>query len=190
VSTHRRLIVHPLTPQRWSDFVRLFGPRGACGGCWCMTPRLSRAEYEVNKGEGNKRRMKRLVEEGPPPGLLAYLGGESVAWCAIAPRERFRRLANSRILAPVDDRPVWSIACFFVAKKHRGRGVSVGLLDAAARYARNRGARIVEGYPVEPRKNPMPAVFAYTGIASAFRRADFVEVERRSLTRPVMRREL
>ena len=190
MSPGSKFVVRPLVRTRWPEFVRLFGPRGACGGCWCMTPRLSRAEYERWKGEGNKRKMQKLVEEGPPPGLLAYLGGKPVAWCAMAPRERFRRLANSRILAPVDDQPVWSIACFFVAKEHRNRGISVRLLEGAAHYAKSRGARIIEGYPVEPRKNPMPEVFAYTGIASAFRRVGFIEVARRSATRPILRLEV
>lgn len=190
MSTRPRLTAHPLTAERWADFVRLFGPRGACGGCWCMTPRLSRAEYEAGKGEGNKRKMRRLAGNGPPPGLLGYLGKEPVAWCALAPREDFVRLASSRVSAPVDDLPVWSIPCFFVARKHRRKGLSARLLELAARYAKSRGARVLEGYPVEPRKDPMPEVFAYTGIASAFRAAGFVEVARRADSRPVMRREL
>lgn len=180
----------PLTPERWKDFVRLFGPRGACGGCWCMTPRLTSSQYEKNKGDGNRRAMQRLVRSGTPPGVLAYIDDEPAAWCSIEPREAFGRLARSRILAPVDERPVWSIACLFVARAHRNAGMSVALIDGAVRYARGRGARIVEAYPVEPKKTPMPAVFAYTGIASAFRRAGFKEVARRSETRPIMRRTL
>jgi len=63
------------------------------------------------------------------------------------------------------------------------------MIDAACAFAAGQGARLVEAYPVEPKKDPMPAVFAYTGLASAFRRAGFREVARRSETRPVMRRE-
>jgi GNAT superfamily N-acetyltransferase len=183
-----KLRVAPLTPERWGDFEALFGPRGACGGCWCMTPRLSSAQYERQKGAGNRRAMQRLVSSGTVPGVLGYLGKTAVAWCAIEPRASFPRLGRSRVLKPVDDLPVWSIACFFVHKDWRGRGLSVALIDGAVRHARRCGAKIVEAYPVEPEKHPMPAVFAYTGLASAFRRAGFAEVARRSPTRPIMRR--
>lgn len=181
----------PLTPGRWKDFEKLFGPRGACAGCWCMEPRQTRAEWERGKGEKNRRAMKRLVERGTrPPGLLAYVGREPAGWISIEPRESFSKLARSRVLAPVDDRPVWSIVCFFVGRRFRGRGLSVALIDGAVAYARGKGARIVEGYPVEPKRKKMAPVFAYTGLAAAFRRARFREVARRSDTRPIMRRAI
>ena len=181
----------PLTPGRWPDFEKLFGPRGACAGCWCMEPRQTRTEWERCKGEKNRKLMKRRVETGKrPPGLLAYLGRKPVGWVSIEPREVFGKLARSRVLAPVDDKPVWSIVCFFVDKAHRGQGVSVALIEGAVAYARKKGARIVEGYPVEPKKKPMPPVFAFTGLAAAYRRARFREVLRRSATRPIMRRKL
>jgi len=182
--------IFPLTPARWADFERLFGPRGACGGCWCMTPRLSRRDYEANKGEKNRRAMKRLVERGPPPGLLAYQDGEPVAWIAIAPRAQYRLLATSRVLAPVDDRPVWSIACLYLRKDVRRQGLSTKLIRAAADFAHRHGANLVEGYPQIPKKAAMPAVFAWTGFASSFEKAGFTEVARRSPTRPILRRSV
>jgi GNAT superfamily N-acetyltransferase len=185
-----RLRVLPVTPARWPDLVELFGPRGACGGCWCMTPRLSRAEYERSKGEGNKRKLRALVQSGTPPGLLGYVGRKPVAWISVEPRERFGALARSRVAKPVDARPVWSIVCLLVARDQRGRGVSVAMIDAAARYAAAHGVSLVEAYPVDPKTKPMPAVFAWTGILSAYQRAGFREVARRSATRPVVRREL
>ncbi|MDX1660441.1 MAG: GNAT family N-acetyltransferase [Gemmatimonadota bacterium] len=183
--------IHPATPDRWPDLVELFGPRGACGGCWCMEYRRPRAEFDANKGEGNRRALKRRVSSGPsPPGLLAYDEGEPVGWCAVAPREEFRRLETSRILAPVDERPVWSIVCFFVRKDRRHQGISRRLVDGAVDLVARHGGEIVEAYPVEPRKPEMPPVFAFTGLASAFRDAGFEEVERRSETRPIMRRRI
>jgi GNAT superfamily N-acetyltransferase len=152
-----------------------------------MTPRLSRREYEAKKGEKNRRAMKRIVERGPPPGLLAYRGSEPVAWIAVAPRSEFKLLATSRVLAPVDDRPVWSIACLYLRKDVRRQGLSTKLIRAAAEYARSRGAKLVEGYPQIPRKDAMPDVFAWTGFASSFERAGFREVARRSPTRPIVR---
>jgi GNAT superfamily N-acetyltransferase len=151
--------------------------------------RLRRSQYEKLKGPGNKRALKKLVREGRVPGLLAYLGKEPIGWVSLAPREEFPVLENSRVAVRVDDKPVWSVVCLFVAKEHRNRGVSTALLRAAADHTRKRGARIVEGYPVEP-KARQADVFVYTGLASAFRRAGYREVARRSPTRPVMRRSL
>jgi GNAT superfamily N-acetyltransferase len=178
-----------LTPGRWKDFEALFGERGACGGCWCMWWRLPRSEFDRGKGEKNRRAMKRIVTGGEVPGILAYARGEPVGWCAVAPRDRFPGLGRSRILAPVDDEPVWSIVCFFVAKAWRGKAITAGLIEAAVEHARKHGARWVEGYPIEPRAGRMADVFAFTGLASAFARAGFREVARRSETRPILRIE-
>lgn len=181
----------PLTAERWDDFVQLFGPRGACAGCWCMEPRQTRAEWETLKGAGNRRAMKRLVQRGDEaPGLLAYVDRQPVGWISIGPRECFSKLARSRVMAAVDRRPVWSIVCFFIDRRFRGQGLSVLLIRAAADHARRRGARIVEGYPNEPASGPMAPVFAHMGLAASFRKAGFKEVARRSPTRPIMRRML
>ncbi len=185
-----KLAIHPLTPDRWDDLEVLFGPRGACGGCWCMYWRLSRSDFDDLKGEGARRLFKALVEAGIEPGLLAYLDGRPVGWCALAPRADYPLLKRSRILKPVDEQPVWSVVCFFVARPYRRQGITVQLLQAAAGYARQRGAHILEGYPVQPKEGKVPDVFVYTGLASAYEQAGFVEVARRSETRPIMRRML
>jgi GNAT superfamily N-acetyltransferase len=177
----------PVTPQRWADLEALFGPRGACAGCWCMYWRLRRTEYELLKGAGNRAALKEIVDSGEPPGLLAYHQGQPVGWVSVAPRPAFSTLERSRILKPVDERPVWSVVCFFVSRGYRRKGVTVQLLRAAVEYARQQGAEIVEGYPVEPKEGKAPDVFVFTGLASAFRQAGFEEVLRRSETRPIMR---
>ncbi|MDH3217366.1 MAG: GNAT family N-acetyltransferase [Candidatus Krumholzibacteria bacterium] len=176
------------TPTRWPDIEKLFGERGACGGCWCMAWRLRNKDYVAGKGAKNKRAFKKIVTSGKTPGVIAYLGREPVAWCAIAPREDYSALGRSRVLKPVDDQPVWSVSCLFVAKPYRKQGISARLLRAAAEFAAKRGAKIVEGYPVEPTMERTPDPFVWTGIPSAFRRAGFREVARRSKTRPIMRR--
>ena len=181
---------HPLTPARWPDFERLFGERGACGGCWCMWWRLKRSVFEKRKGAGNKRAMKKIVSSGEVPGVLAYAGKEPIGWCAVAPREAFPVLDRSRVLKRVDETPVWSVTCFFVDRRYRQQGVSLELLRAAIEHVRKRGGRFVEGYPVEPRKDRMPDAFAFHGLASAFSQAGFVECARRSDTRPIMRYRL
>ena len=118
------------------------------------------------------------------------IDGVPAAWCALAPRESYGRLGRSRILEPVDEKPVWSVVCFFVDRRFRGRQLTVGLLEAAAEHVRTRGGTLLEGYPVEPRKDRAPSVFMYHGLASAFTRAGFTEIARRSQTRPIMRREI
>lgn len=178
---------YPVTVKRWKDLESLFGERGACGGCWCMWWRLSRSEFNKKKGLGNKKALKKIVDSGEIPVILAYAGGEPIGWCSVAPREVFSTLERSRILKRVDEKPVWSVVCFFVAKPFRRKGVTVALLKASIEYAKRHGAKIVEGYPVDSKTTKTPDVFAYTGLASAFRKAGFVEVLRRSETRPIMR---
>ena len=183
-----KLAVRPLTPKRWDDVVELFGKRGACGGCWCMAPRLSRKDWEQGKGPLNRRRFRTIVKRGEEPGVIAYHGPKPVGWCAIAPREVFISLTNSRVLKPVDDKPVWSVTCLFIAREYRRRGVSSQLLEGAVTFARKKGAKIVEGYPVLPKMDPMPDVFAWMGLPGSFEKAGFTEVHRHSPSRPIMRR--
>lgn len=177
----------PLTPDRWKDLEALFGPRGASGGCWCMWWRLSAAEYERHKGEANRAAMRHLVEGGHVPGILAYHDGQPVGWCSIAPRDFFPRLDRSRHLKRVDDTPVWSVGCFYVDKGVRRRGVAGALLRAALAYAKEQGAEVVEGYPIEPGEKPYPAFGAWTGFAAIFRGAGFEEALRRAERRPIVR---
>lgn len=179
---------HPLTEARWSDFEQLFGRNGACGGCWCMLWRLPPKQFDAQKGDGNRKAMKALVASGEVPGLLGYLDGRPVGWCVVAPREQYLALSRSRILKPVDDRPCWSVSCLFVHRTYRKRGMSTQLLRATIDYVKERGVRLLEGYPVEPKgAKPIPTAFAWTGIAKAFAAAGFSEVARRSPPRQIMR---
>jgi len=178
---------HLLTPDRWKDLEMLFGERGACGGCWCMWWRLKRSQFEKQKGEENRKALRRIINSGEIPGILAYANNQPIAWCSIAPREKFPVLERSRVLKRIDDEPVWSVVCFFITKSFRKRGISVKLLKAAVKYAKENNAKIVEGYPVETKKPSMPDVFAYIGLVNTFLKAGFVEVLRRSETRPIMR---
>ncbi len=178
---------HPLTRDRWPDFQRLFGERGACGGCWCMWWRLKRSQFDRQKGEANRKAMKAIVDSGEVPGILAYARDVPVGWCSVAPRMRFPVLSRSRILKEIDETPVWSVVCFFIEKDYRNKGVSARLLRAATEYVKQQGGMLLEGYPVEPKKGKVPDAFVWTGLASTFKKAGFVEVARRSETRPIMR---
>ena len=185
-----KLKFKPATPACWTDVEELFGERGACGGCWCMYWRLPRSEWTASKGLKNKASFRKIVSSDQHPGVIAYNGTEPIGWCAIAPREVFSGLGRSRVLKPIDDRPVWSITCLFVKKPYRRRGVSVKLIAAAVEFARKRGAQIVEGYPATPTMEKTPDPFVYMGVPSAFTAAGFKEVARRSSARPVMRFEM
>jgi GNAT superfamily N-acetyltransferase len=176
----------PVTPGNWEDLEVLFGPRGACAGCWCMYWRVPRKEFTKNQGEPFRQGLKSLVEGGTVPGLLAYEGEQPVGWISVGKREEFVLLRQSTVLAPVDDLPVWSIVCFFVAKSHRKKGLMLPLIKAAVDYAASHGARIVEGYPMDPYKR-LGGVSAYVGITTEFEKAGFYEAARRSEHHPVMR---
>ena len=184
------LVFHPVTPDRWDDLEQLFGPRGAIGGCWCMWWRIKRKDFEQQQGEGNHDAMCSIVDSGKVPGILAYSDGAPVAWCSVAPREDFPVLDRSPILKRVDDQPVWSVVCFFIAKEYRHQHLSSRMLKAAVDYAAQHGARIVEGYPITPKKDQAPEIYIFTGLESTFVKAGFVEVARRSEFRPIMRYSL
>jgi GNAT superfamily N-acetyltransferase len=181
---------HPLTSGRWRDFQTLFGKRGACGGCWCMWWRQTRAEFTAGHGERNRRAMKRIVESGEVPGILAYEGDEPVGWCSVAPRERYSSLERSRTLRRLDEKPVWSIVCLYVAKEHRGRGIADALARGAVDYAASRGARIVEAYPTMPRGRRLHDVSSFMGVPSIYEGAGFTLVARPSAAKGVMRFEV
>jgi GNAT superfamily N-acetyltransferase len=182
------LAFHPVTPDRWRDLERLFGPRGANSGCWCLWWRLSRAEFDRSTADERKAGLKALVDAGRPPGILAYLADEPIAWVSLGPREDFSALERSRVLKRVDDLPAWSIVCFFVGKRYRRQGLMVRLLQGAVGYAAANGARIVEGYPVDPGTERIDGGSSgFMGLASAYRRAGFVEVARPNERRAIMR---
>jgi GNAT superfamily N-acetyltransferase len=178
---------YPVTKENWKDFERLFGEKGACAGCWCMYWRMRRKEYDTLRGSGTKRKMKNLVNKGTVPGILAYYKEEAVGWCSVAPRVDFPVLDNSRVLKKIDDEPVWSVVCFFINKNYRKQGLSVELLNAAKKFVKISKGKIIEGYPVEPKSGKTADVFAWTGLSSAYKKAGFEEVARRSETRPIMR---
>ncbi|HEY1426233.1 MAG TPA: GNAT family N-acetyltransferase [Caulobacteraceae bacterium] len=183
-----RFDIRPVTLQLWPQLEALFGKKGACNGCWCMYWRIGPAYHRRPRDE-NRLALKGIVEAGPPPGLLAFDGGVAVGWCQVTPRTEIPWIDASRNLRRVDEAPVWSISCFYVRNKHRRRGVTKALVDAAVAYAAECGAAIVEAYPVD-KAQPKGASNAFTGIASSFAKAGFTEVARRSPSRPIMRRVL
>lgn len=194
------LDIHPLTADRVADLADLFGQGGDPRWCWCAYFRVRGRDWSNSTPAENRGVMEAAVAanaaEGRAPGLVAYDGSEAVGWTSIGPREDYERLAYSTVLAPVDDTPVWSIVCFVVGRRSRGRGVAAALLDAAITYARDHGATVLEAYPVEvPEGARIPSANVYHGTLSMFERAGFEVVERRrhnatSPVRPIVRRRL
>lgn len=187
-----RFEFHPMTSERRPDLDRLFsaskvGHGGEPCNCWCMEWRLPRAEWEAGKGEGNREAMRRFIDSGQAPGILAYSGSEPVAWCSIAPRPQLPGLKAIGKYRNFDNPDVWLVSCFYVSEAARGRGLMKRLLEAALAYATERGAKVVDGYPVEPQTVEDPERTLYWGLDTVFRELGFVEVARAAGRRPVMR---
>lgn len=189
------LVVHPLTEDRWDDLEAIFNARGCsvARGCWCMYYRVSGKGAYTRPGDAQRLRSKEalrsLAGQDPPPGLLGYRGSTPVGWVSLGPREAYAKLANSPAMKPVDGQPVWSIVCFVVPSEYRKQGVARGLLAAAVRYARKRGARLLEAYPVD-KDAPSPPEAPWFGSKAMFDEAGFEEVARRKPARPVVRLHL
>jgi GNAT superfamily N-acetyltransferase len=194
------LDIKPLTPDRLPDLASLFEQGGDPKYCWCAYFRIRGFDFS----SGSKARHRIVMEtatrdgarDGRAPGLVAYDRGEAVGWVSAGPREDYERLAHSRVLARVDDKPVWSIVCFVVGRRSRGQGVANALLDAAIDFAREHGATQLEGYPVEtPAGKRIGSDEVYKGTLSMFERAGFKVVARRATPgtatpRPIVRRAI
>ena len=180
---------HPLTPDRWGDIEALFGERGGYSGCWCMWWRTTRAQFERNGNEGNRRAFKTLVESGEVPGILAYTRSIPIGWCSIAPREQYGALERSPKLRRVDEQPVWSIVCFVVQRNWQRQGVATKLIQAAVRYAGSQGARLVEAYPRQPAEAQLSPSSIFMGLPGMFEAVGFKTIQEPSPGRHIMRIE-
>lgn len=163
--------VRPVTAETWDDFVRLFEAKGSPHYCWC-TPFRVVGNPDLTSAQ-KKQVARRFVDAATPIGVLAYAVGEPVGWCSIAPRESYVRLERSRTMPRVTPpaTPTWAILCFFVARAHRGQGVTRALLEGAVRYARRQGARVVEAYPFDT----AGVSSAHRGHSSVFAAAGFYQ---------------
>lgn len=193
------LEIHPLTPDRLPDLAALFGQGGDPKWCWCSFFRVRNADFAHATADTNREVLERAVDttaaDGRNPGLVAYRDGEPIGWVSVGPRDDYERLKHSKVLAPIDDKPVWSIVCFVVSRKARNQGVARALLDAAVDYARQHGATLLEAYPVDTDGERVPAAHAFKGTVGMFERAGFEVVERRQFNRtspirPIVRRRV
>lgn len=187
--------VRPLTHETWPALADLFAAGGDPKWCWCQFWRKPGSNWTNTTAEDNRTSLRELVGHDPAPGLVALQDGRAIGWVGLAPREDLPRLGRSRTIPQLPGHGVWVINCFVVARTARRSGVASALLDAAIEYARDHGARLLEGYPVETGGGRMPSASAYTGTTGMFERAGFTAASpttskaAKGRPRVVMRRE-
>lgn len=182
----------PATADRWDDTQHALTGGGDGRSCQCQWWTLTNAQFNATSADERRALLFDEVETGPPPGLLAYVDGEAAGWVRVGPRRAQPRLARTKAFSSVSDEPwddpdVWAITCFVVRREHRGSQLMPQLLEAAVAFAREGGARVVEGYPIDPHAGrSFGSNQLFTGVLSAFAAAGFTEVGRDKPHRAVM----
>jgi GNAT superfamily N-acetyltransferase len=190
------LDIQPLTTARFADLAELFNEGGDPKWCWCQYFRKQGLDWTNSTTSKNRSSLEALAARPDlAPGLIGYRDGRVVGWVSLAPREDYGRLENAKVLARVDDRPVWSIVCFVVSRKARGQGVAAALLQGAIAYARANGATMLEAYPVAVTRGRISPANAFHGVQSMYEKAGFSVVATRqwnksSPVRPIVRLDL
>ena len=178
-----KLQFHPVTQDRLPDLDCFSQHHGKFRYCSCMRWRMTSSEYQHSTKEDRVAALVALVMQGTPVGILAYADDEPISWCSVAPREAYRALERYRALPRIDNESVWSIVCFFVDRRFRRQGVTLGLLGAAVEYAHSQGAKIIEGYPVPP----IARLYTYMGSPTTFLKAGFQDVTPPGSPRQIIR---
>ncbi|MFE7844513.1 GNAT family N-acetyltransferase [Microbacterium sp. NPDC057407] len=179
-----QISIAPATPDRFGDAQAAFDNGGDGRSCQCQWWTLTNAQFQAATSDERARLFRSEVDAGPPPGLIAYVDSEPAAWVRVGPRTRQVRLARTRHFQvgsaePWDDESVWAVSCFVVRKEHRGQGLNERLLAAAVDFARDGGARVVEGYPLDPGAGPKKTSNSlFHGVVSTFAALGFREVAR------------
>lgn len=171
METMSDFVFYPVTTESFSDLADFFEQYGNPNYCWCMRWRLKSVEFREINSKERQSKLESLIQSNVPVGVAGYHQGKVVGWCSIAPRETYPLLERSTILKRIDNLPVWSVVCFFVAPNFRGQNLSVKLLRSAVTYAISEGASVIEGYPVEPDKS-----YRFMGSPAIFEQAGFEEV--------------
>ena len=171
---------HEVDRGRWDDLEGLFNSRGGPKYCWCMVWRNMPTGVSCGYNDAKKEALRGQVQQGGAFGILGYINGEAVVWCSIAPRNTYRALGGP---ADASGERVWSIVCFFVPRRLRLKGVARKLVRAAVDHAREKGATVVEAFPVDP---DSPS-YRFMGFVGTFESMGFWEVGRAGIRRHVMR---
>lgn len=182
------ITIREIIPTDFPVIERLFGPSGACAGCWCMFWRMGANEWKLKgQNENNRRAFQLIIEQSKVHAAIAFAGEEPVGWVTFGPRESFPRIENSRVLKRDAPRGTWTIPCFYIPRKWRGKGIANQLLNEAVHYCKDHGALEVEGYPIEHADpdHPRRATDIYTGVATQFARAGFHPIPRAEKLRSI-----
>lgn len=189
------LQIFPVTPELWPQLETLFGPQGACYGCWCSYFRLEPKQRAAMDKDEKKQVLKEATEAPLPPGLIALDDGAPVGWVQVTPRAHVPRWNTDRTVSkPLDgddpsDPGLWAISCFFIQSRRRGQGISHALLKAAVAHAKQNGARIVEACPML-KASQSKSIGLFVGSVSVFEKAGFETIIERKVGRPLMRKVL
>lgn len=189
--------VRPANEASWEDIQALFGSRGAAATCWCQRYKLAPGEsFGSVPADERASRLRAQTNAGQPDapttGLVAYLGDTPVGWCAVEPRPAYEGLLRVYRLPwegrdeDRQDPSVWSVTCVFVRAGHRRRGIAYALAAAAVDFARARGARALEAYPMRSEAGEISWDEIHVGPESIFAAAGLAEVTRPGKRRAVM----
>jgi GNAT superfamily N-acetyltransferase len=190
--TDSDVVIRPAGPGTWEALETVFGERGDPAGCWCQWFKQPRKEWDASSRDEKRDRLHGQVQQGSP-GVLAFVDGEPAGWSAVEPFSAYPGLARSPITKRLADDPAdpWAVTCFVVRLDFRRRGVARALLAGAVAHAREQGAEVVEGYPVDPEVRPsLSSAERYHGTVALFRDGGFEVVRRPSATRAIMRLRL
>lgn len=166
------------TSARWDHVQHALTGGGDGASCQCIWPMLSNKDWNQTTTAQRTEMLRDEISAGPPPGIVAYVDGDAAGWIRIGPRTRQLRIPRTRMIAaastePFDDGSVWAVTCFVVRREHRGIGLNTALLRAAVDLARDSGARLIEGYPVDTAGERKKTNDLFHGTVSTFRAAGF-----------------
>jgi GNAT superfamily N-acetyltransferase len=197
-TTRTRISIVPANEASWDDLKAIFGTRGDASRCQCQWFKIRDNQWQSVPVDERAERLREQTGCGRPEarttsGLVAYLDGEPAGWCAVEPRTTYVRLLYARVpwaerSEDKTDAGVWAVTCFVTRAGFRLRGISRALAAAAVDFARERGARAIEGYPMIIRPGQEISWGAlYIGSRGIFEAAGFTEVSRPTPRRVVMR---
>jgi len=196
-ATEPALSVVPANEASWQDLQTVFGMRGQASRCQCQRYKLRPLEsFASFPLEERAHRLRQQTDcdhprSGTTSGLVAYLDGEPVGWCAVEQRTAYEGLMrNNRVpwqgrAEDKTDDSIWALTCLFTRAGFRKRGISRALARAAVDFARERGARAIEGYPMTTKNVILEEL--HVGTEGVFADAGFTEVSRPTRRRVVMR---
>jgi GNAT superfamily N-acetyltransferase len=189
------ITIEPAAADRFDDAEHALTGGGDGRSCQCQWWMITNAEFQKLSTAEREALLKREMDAGPPPALIAYVDGEAAGWVRVGQRIPQVRIARTREIAaataqPLDDPSVWSVSCFVVRKEHRGVGLTAALLDAAVAHARGAGARVLEAYPIDHTAAKHSPNELYRGVLSVFLAAGFTEVARPKPDRALVQLEL